>query len=1838
MLRNKIRFLKLISLSLLCNLAVHCATAQTPDASFTVNADSGCAPLLVTFNNASTGAVGFLWNFGNGNQSTLSQPSASYSTPGSYTVTLIATSANGQRDTATSTITVLNNPVADFTVNSTSSCLVDNQFFFTNNSSGGQSYIWDFGDGSSSTSTNPAHSYAAPGNYTVKLVATNAFGCQHITIKNNLITVYPQPLPQLSITPNSSCDVNTVFQFTCGGQNISGWSWNFGDGSIASSQNPSHQYSNPGSYPVTLIASSIYGCTDTVTAANPVTIGTSLVPSFTASDSGGCAPFSLQFDCTVPNAVTWNWDFGDGNTSSMDLVNHTYTQPGQYTITLTVTTSNGCNGTVSMPAIIAVDGPPVTNFAVVQDSGCAPFTAQFVNLSTGAVTYDWQFGNSTGSSLQDPTATYSTGGLYSVTLTSTSQNGCQSSITRNQLIKVFEPRANFTASPQTGCPGMTTQFSHTGGSINIVGYFWNFGDGTTSNLPNPTHTFNNIGTYPITLIVTNIFGCKDTVIKPNYIHIISGTVPYTVPDTILVCDENSISFADPTIGSNTWNWNFGNGSGSTSPSASVLYTDPGIYTVTLQTSMPGGCSQTFNPFAIVKVLPYDPKPIDISVSAPCKPYVVHFSTQTPDVTAYYWDFGDGNSSTLANPSHTYQQAGTYAVVLTLLIGEGCSAHIYTTVTVGHSNPTLASSTDICLSDSVLFSLSNTAAFIQATWIFGDGNSTNGLQTQHRYAQEGTYPVYVITTDTAGCRDTFNLYLPVIVNNPLPAFTVPTDGCINAPLLFQNQSLQADTYFWDFGDGNSSNEAVPEHTYTSTGTYTVILSVTKNNCTVSDSLSNVITIHQPQSNFSFSVSGPCMPVSAQFNDLSSGSPIAWHWLLGNGDTSNQASPFYTYLTDPYDSIRLVVTDSFGCTDTSTQAPFPFYAAAAIVDDATGCMPHPAQFTDNSNGAITWQWLFGDGQQSSLQHPGHQYSANGIYTVQLIATFPGGCVDTATYTNMVMVASPVADFNSPTVAGCSPTQISFVNTTSDANTFSWSFGDGGTSGNTQPQHVYYIPGTYSVTLIATNSFGCSDTVTKTDYITIPGTYTRFSVSTISGCQGELINFTDSSVNASSWDWDFGDGLLDSSQHTLHAYADTGLYTVTLITRDSIGCTSSYTYPTAIRIHPLPTASATVSDTIGCSDFQTSFINLSVGASHYLWNFGDGDTSTQFSPSHTYYQAGNYQASLIATTSFGCLDTFSLGNTIHVLQSPAAHIIAADSVGCEPSSFPLTSGSTQLQSPSFIWYDGQGSTATGTSSQAYYTTQGTYIASLAVINANGCRDSVSIPLTVHPTPIASGFTDVQSGCNPLHVQFTPASSGASSHVWHFGNGDSSINNNPSYTYPTAGTLQPWVIASNNFGCMDSAVLSPLEVLLTPQASFTTNQTFACFGEQSIFQSTSIDTLSPSYFWDFGFFTSMLAQATVLCSAPGIFDVTLITTNSNGCSDTLTQSDFLEVGDTIPPAANDVAAASVIGDHAVQLTWFNSGETDVASYRLYRQVNHSGPWVLIHTDSLPANANNQPTTVHSDTAVSTLDNIYSYKLQTMDRCGYVLPLATLKEHTTMNVSAIANGLQINVEWTPYGGCQPVKYSIYRTERPWGNAVKIAETDSTTTAFQDNSITCPFEYEYRIEAMGLCGTVFNAYSDTAAAWPANVFAEQISPLIRTTVVDDKHTLTEWQAPTILPERIIAYVIERSPDGFNFSTLDTVPTAVLSYLDEEADVHAATYTYRIKAINDCMLSGPAGNIGKNILLQGSREDYRTYLRWNKYEQWDSGVDHYTIEQQDYQGNWIPVRVVNGQQLSTELDD
>ena len=842
-------------------------------------------------------------------------------------------------------------------------------------------------------------------------------------------------------------------------------------------------------------------------------------------------------------------------------------------------------------------------------------------------------------------------------------------------------------------------------------------------------------------------------------------------------------------------------------------------------------------------------------------------------------------------------------------------------------------------------------------------------------------------------------------------------------------------------------------------------------------------------------------------------------------------------------------------------------------------------------------------------------------------------------MLNVSTPIADFFSPTMAGCSPTQISFVNTTSDATIFNWDFGDGGSSTNIHPQHIYYIPGTYTITLISSNSFGCSDTMIKPAYISIPGTFTQFNISTLSGCQGQNIVFTDSSVNASNWNWDFGDGAIDSVQHPIHVYGDTGSYTVTLITRDSIGCTSSYVYPAPIIIHPTPVADASVTDPAGCSSFNTTFINLSSGATDYIWNFGDGDTSQSTAPGHTYLTGGQFFPDLIAITSFGCKDTFTFNTAIDVWQTPAAQISASDTVGCQPATITFNSTSTLTQNPSYFWLADNGTTSTSSVFQPVFINDSIYTISLVITNDNGCPDTANLQVTIHPTPVAGGSASSNTGCNPLVVQFTNSSTGGSTYNWLFGNGDSASTTDPIYNYTTAGIFNPAIIASNNFGCADTFQLNPgITVLQSPTPAFSSSSQQACYGDniQLIDQSTNL--ISPAYLWNFGFGTSTLANPLINCTVPGIYDVSLMITNGNGCSDSIRQALYLEIFDTIAPVPDPIASASVVDDNTVIITWLNSAETDVASYRLYRQNSTAGTWDLIYTDTSPVLSTVSLTSSYTDTGLSAKTTSYSYKLQTTDQCGYTTALDSLTAHSTINLTATRNGVSIDLNWTPYLGCNFNEYRLYRTERPNGNAVMIASIPGTEIQYTDSTLTCPFEYEYRIEAIDLCGRGYNAWSDTSAAWPENIFENQHSEIIRTTVVNNKDVMTEWLPPVVQPNRVLEYQIFRSSDNINYSQVTTIPAGITTWTDTDVDINNNSYSYKVIVVNDCNISSIESNKGKSILLTGHWKDHRTYLQWSPYEEWSMGVEQYTIEFLSPQGVWVPINSVDGSTTSTQIDD
>jgi PKD repeat protein len=1163
--------------------------------------------------------------------------------------------------------------------------------------------------------------YAAPGTYTVKLVAKNGFNCSTLFTRTNYITILPPPAVSFSTPFSSSCDSTDTFQFSGQGGGIVSWQWAFGDGATAAGQTVSHVYNATGSFSVTLVATDAAGCTDTVTVTDYIHIGNSLTPGFSASPPAGCDSLLTSFTALVQNAVSWQWSFGDGGTSTLSGPTHLYAAPGSYTVTLAVTTSNGCNGSASYPNAVVVEPSPTAGFTVTQADPCDPYTFQFGNTSVQGATYLWKFGDGNTSAAVNPVHTYAAAGNYSVTLIAWSAGGCVDSLTVPNAVSAVNAAVNFTGTPRGGCAPLTVSFTALP-YPNASAWSWDFGDGNTSAAQHPVHTYNALGEYKVRLRIATSTGCQDSAAKNKYIKVVSGNVAYTLPDTIIGCTPFSVSFANPLPGCDSAAWSFGNGDSSFAINASYVYSTPGIYTVSFFGSMPGGCSQTIHPFAIIKVDEFFPDSNLVLSASACQPFTFQFTNPSAGIVSYAWNFGDGGTDTAVSPVHTFAQAGTYTVSVTLTHQNGCVKTVSTVVTTGHPNPIVAGAA-LCAGDPVAFGVSNPALFVSYAWNFGDGSPGSALQNPaHAYALPGAYVVTLTATDTAGCTDTYASDSLHVGDVSAAFFTNDTTaGCDNLLVKFNDASTGALSWFWDFGDGDTAVTPNPTHYYANPGTYSVSLTVSDGTCTRTAVQPALITVHGARADFSYAASGPCYPVTVTCSD-SSLLPVSWQWDFGDGGTSTLQNPVHVYTTQPAGIITLAVTDANGCTATkkrSYAAPPPVIAGAPA---AAGCRPFTASFYDSTAQATAWLWDFGDGGTSVQRNPSHTYAAAGAYAVTVQVTVATGCTHGYPLPDSIRVSRPTAAFTAPQSTACAPALFQFTDQSAGAVAWHWDFGDGTTSTSASPNHIYSLPGDYTVTLAVLDSTGCTDTLVKKDFIQVKGTYAYFTLSAQASCMNTFVQFTDSSINATAWQWNFGDGHASNLQNPSHHYVDTGSYTVSLITTDSLGCTSFYTHPDPIVVHPAPAAAgAFASAHAGCQPLTVSFTDQSTGATAVHWLFGDGDSSA--AGLHTYPQWGQYYASVVAVNAFGCTDTFTLPLPVEVLQTPRAGFLAAQPTGCTGHAFALTDTSTNVSGPAWWWQAGA-----ATSTQQHPTIQlmqpGLYTVTLAVTNANGCSDTAVRP----------------------------------------------------------------------------------------------------------------------------------------------------------------------------------------------------------------------------------------------------------------------------------------------------------------------------------------------------------------------------------------------------------------------------------------------------------------------------------------------------------------------------------
>jgi len=535
------------------------------------------------------------------------------------------------------------------------------------------SYAWNFGDGQTSGAANPAHSYTASGVYTVTLTASGPGGIA-TKRRSSYITVTNTPTPPVaafSATPVSGVTpLDVVFTNQSTGT-ITSWQWSFGDGQTSSAANSTHRYTTPGVYAVTLTASGPGG-SDVETKVGYIQVSEPVaapVAAFSATPTAGAAPLAVQFTDQSTGSITgWQWNFGDGTTSTAQSPAHTYNAAGLYTVTLTISGPGGSDVKAKI-SYIKVYPPPIApdaNFTAIPRTGRAPLAVQFTDASSGDVTsWVWSFGDGATSTARNPSHQYAAVGSYTVALTMIGPHGSDTETKTSYIEVAAAPVAAFSASPTAGAPPLSVLFTDES-TGSMTAWTWDFGDGATSTVQHPAHLYETSGVYTVRLTVSGPGG-SNSVTKSELIQVspdvgaVTPTARFTLtPDSGAA--PLSVQFTDQSSGTiATWVWSFGDGRSSSAQHPTHLFTDVGIYTITLKVEGAAGSSTKSQQVRVAPALPQ-------FSAAPTTPggMTIDFTFNPPaNVTSWLWDFGDGKSSSEQNPVHTYATAGLYTVRLTV---------------------------------------------------------------------------------------------------------------------------------------------------------------------------------------------------------------------------------------------------------------------------------------------------------------------------------------------------------------------------------------------------------------------------------------------------------------------------------------------------------------------------------------------------------------------------------------------------------------------------------------------------------------------------------------------------------------------------------------------------------------------------------------------------------------------------------------------------------------------------------------------------------------------------------------------------------------------------------------------------------------------------------------------------------------------------------------------------------------------------------------------------------------------------------------------------------------------
>ncbi len=1047
---------------------------------------------------ANKDALTFEWDFGDGNKADGVKATHRYEKSGVYTVSLTAYDNSGVPcDVGFKAIEVIINepPVANAGADQVTS--VGHTVHFDGAKSYDDDgkiveYIWDFGDGTTGRGYATTHAYKNPGPYKVTLTVIDDSKSRCDRSKDEVTVIVNNP-PKAHLGPDLViCDYTVSFD-AAGSVDDDGlidtYVWDFGDGTKGNGPQVSHTYRVSGKYKVSLTVRDNSGMTDAydTAAMNVVINGQPVANAGVNKVRNLCIDEKLIFDGAQSYdpegfALEYEWDFGDGSAKDKRVrAEHSYAKPGEFFAVLTVkdnsqTTCNVDQDTVLVKVFISPDAEAET---AGPRKVCIGEKVKFIGKSSSwyiPITYYWSFGdNSPSVQGEQVEHAYEKPGVYDVDLTVVDNSGS----TCNRAGAKLTVEVNYPPTAQAGverraAAGDIVIFKDAGSRDSdgkLTAHKWTFGDGSTADGPETKHTFDKPGKYPVVLTVQDDSGLNcatdnDTV----WARINFPPLADAGPDEVICVGKvhfsgQKSSDADGQI--IEYLWDFGDGATGRGQNPYHLYAKSGSYEVQLMVRDNSGTRTDRN--ADVKMIRINTPPKAVAgpggIIRPGETFEFDASASADadgdPITAYEWDFGDGQKGSGVKVSHVYDKPGSYLVALTVKDNSNttCNTGLDNTNVVVNFPPVAKADTHggtggrdlsgisariFCTADQIVFDGTSShdpdGKELTYAWDFGDGKTGIGVKTTHKYDKPGDYAVKLkVTDDAKNAELSHETTIQVHVNQPPVADAGPDMTVCGTTVTFDaTKSVDPDgsvvTYTWDFGDKSKPESgATPTHTFPRSGTYTVSLTIGDNSgsCNASDSDALIVTINTPPMANAGGSKKACPGDELTFNGGKSfdsdGKISEFMWDFGDGQTGQGVEVKHKYDKPGKYNVVLTVKDNSGSSCGShSDAVTVFINAAPVADagpDQKVCIKSAncevffdgSASKDAENGKLTFEWDFGDGGKGRGIRPAHTYQRPGKFTVKLTVTDDSGTKCAVATDTMTIEANeqplPVIDVKKP-----------------------------------------------------------------------------------------------------------------------------------------------------------------------------------------------------------------------------------------------------------------------------------------------------------------------------------------------------------------------------------------------------------------------------------------------------------------------------------------------------------------------------------------------------------------------------------------------------------------------------------------------------------------------------------------------------------------------------------------------------------------------------------------------------------------------------------------------------------